>query len=173
MPRLWIRLCSIAAICAAASALVVSQAPQTPTAPQTSPAQPTPPAAPPAGRGGGLEAMIAQGADFSEKPPVVRLSPEEEQKRFLLPPGFSIAPVLSDPLVQSPVGVTFDGNGRMYVLEMRSYMQDAEGSNSRAAVSRISRHEDTNGDGSYDKSTVFVDNLVMPRMAFPLQDGVI
>jgi mono/diheme cytochrome c family protein/glucose/arabinose dehydrogenase len=116
---------------------------------------------------------VAMGADFAPKPPVVRLSPDEEQKRFLLPPGYRIEPVLSDPLIQDPVGVTFDGNGRMYVLEMRSYMQDVEGSNSRAPVSRISRHEDTDGDGTYDKSTVFVDNMVMPRMAFPLQDGVI
>ena len=65
--------------------------------------------------------------------------------------------------------MTFDGNGRMYVLEMRSYMQDADGSNSRAPVSRISRHEDTDGDGTYDKHTVFVDKMVMPRMAFPLR----
>ena len=113
------------------------------------------------------------GADFEKKPPAVRLDPAEQQKRFLLPAGFNIEPVLSDPLIQDPVGVTFDGNGRMYVLEMRSYMRDAEGSNSREPISRISRHEDTNGDGQYDKHTVFVDNMVMPRIAFPLQDGVI
>jgi mono/diheme cytochrome c family protein len=52
-------------------------------------------------------------------------------------------------------------------------MRDADGSNSRAPVSRISRHEDTDGDGVYDRHTVFVDNMVMPRMAFPLGDGVI
>ena len=113
------------------------------------------------------------GADFSPKPPVQRLTPEEQQKRFLLPPGYRIEPVLSDPLIQDPVGVTFDGNGRMYVLEMRSYMQDADGTNSRAPISRISRHEDSDGDGTYERHTVFVDNMVMPRMAFPLQDGVI
>ena len=107
------------------------------------------------------------GADFNPKPPVTRLSPEEQQKRFLLPPGYRIEPVLTDPLIQDPVGVTFDGNGRMYVLEMRSYMQDAEGSNSRAPISRISRHEDTDGDGTYDRHTVFVDKMVMPRIAFP------
>ena len=81
--------------------------------------------------------------------------------------------MLTDPLIEDPVGVTFDGNGRMYVLEMRSYMQDADGSNSRAPISRISRHEDTDGDGTYDKHTVFVDKMVMPRIAFPLGDGVI
>jgi mono/diheme cytochrome c family protein/glucose/arabinose dehydrogenase len=113
------------------------------------------------------------GADFLKRPPVTRLDPSVQQKLFLLPEGFSIESVLSDPLIQDPVGVTFDGNGRMYVLEMRSYMQDADGSNSRAPISRISRHEDTDGDGVYDKHTVFVDNMVMPRIALPLQDGVI
>jgi hypothetical protein len=57
------------------------------------------------------------------------------------------------------------------VLEMRSYMRDAEGTNSREPISRISRWEDTNGDGVYDKHTVFADHLVMPRVAFPLLDG--
>ena len=123
--------------------------------------------------GGGIEAEIAAGADFSPRPPVTRLDPEAQQKLFLLPPGYKIEPVLTDPLIEDPVGVTFDGNGRMYVLEMRSYMRDAEGSNSRAPISRISRHEDTDGDGKYDKHTVFVDKLVMPRIAFPLGDGVI
>ena len=136
------------------------------------------PAQPPAqagrgGRGGGIEAEIAAGADFSPRPPVTRLDPAAQQKLFLLPPGYKIEPVLTDPLIEDPVGVTFDGNGRMYVLEMRSYMQDADGSNSRAPISRISRHEDTDGDGKYDKHTVFVDKMVMPRIAFPLGDGVI
>ena len=125
------------------------------------------------GRGGGIEADIAAGADFSPRPPVIRLDPADQQKLFLLPPGYKIEPVLTDPLIEDPVGVTFDGNGRMYVLEMRSYMQDADGSNSRAPISRISRHEDTDGDGTYDKHTVFVDKMVMPRIAFPLGDGVI
>jgi mono/diheme cytochrome c family protein/glucose/arabinose dehydrogenase len=116
---------------------------------------------------------VPAGADFLKRPPVVRLSPEMQQKLFLLPEGYKIEPVLADPVIEDPVGVTFDGNGRMYVLEMRSYMQDADGSNSRAPVSRISRHEDTDGDGTYDRHTVFADRLVLPRIAMPLQDGVV
>ena len=122
---------------AAAAILMVGVVPsgqqQTPPATQT----PAPaPQAPAAGRGrGGLEAEIAAGADFSAKPPVTRLSPEDQQKLFQLPPGFKIEPVLTDPLIEDPVGVTFDANGRMYVLEMRSYMRDADGSNSREPIS--------------------------------------
>lgn len=111
--------------------------------------------------------------DFLKRPAVTRQTPEVEQQLFLMQPGFRIDNVLADPLVEDPVGVTWDGNGRMYVLEMRSYMQDADGKDSRKPISRISRFESTRGDGVYDKHTVFADNLVMPRIAYPLGDGVL
>ncbi len=130
------------------------------------------PATPPAG-GTGQGTVEPPGADFLPRPPVRRLDPQAEQKLFLLPDGYSAELVLADPDIEDPVGVTFDGNGRMYVLEMRSYMRDADGSNSREPISRISRWEDTDGDGTYDRHTIFMDRLVLPRMAFPLEDGTI
>ncbi|MEP6916131.1 MAG: c-type cytochrome, partial [Acidobacteriota bacterium] len=126
-----------------------------------------------AGRQGGRGTVDQPGADFLKRPPVVRQTPEAQQQTFLLPPGYKLEPVLVDPDVEDPVAVSFDGNGRMYVLEMRSYMRDVEGTGALDPTSRISRWEDTDGDGTYDKHTVFVDHLVMPRMAFPLQDGAI
>jgi mono/diheme cytochrome c family protein len=167
MNRFRLRMCILCVALCGASAIVLTQATQAPAqGPSRATASPQP-----GGRGAPDDA--AAGADFLKRPPVVRLTPEAEQKLFLLPEGYRIEPVLTDPLIEDPVGVTFDGNGRMYVLEMRSYMQDADGTNSRAPISRISRHEDTDGDGIYDKHTIFVDNLVMPRIAFPLGDGVI
>jgi mono/diheme cytochrome c family protein len=113
-------------------------------------------------------------ADFLKRPSVLRQSPADQQKLFLLPPGFKIEPVLADPDIQDPVAISFDGNGRMYVLEMRSYMRDVDGSNSREPISRISRWESTKGDGVYDKHTVFLDKLVLPRLAHPLgKDSVL
>jgi glucose/arabinose dehydrogenase len=139
--------------------------------------QPSPPPKPtpaqPQERGGRGFDDVAAGGDFLPRPPIVRLTPEHQTRLFLLPEGYRIELVLADPLIEDPVGVTFDGNGRMYVLEMRSYMQDVNGSNSRAPISRISRHEDTDGDGTYDRHTVFIDKMVLPRIAFPLHDGVI
>jgi glucose/arabinose dehydrogenase/mono/diheme cytochrome c family protein len=111
--------------------------------------------------------------DFLPRPAVVAQTPDAQRRLLLLPEGFSAQPILSDPTITDPVGVTFDGNGRMYVLEMRTYMLDADGSNSRNPVSRISRHEDADGDGVYESHAVFADGLVMPRIAFPLQDGVL
>ncbi|HAV62790.1 MAG TPA: hypothetical protein DCY13_10530, partial [Verrucomicrobiales bacterium] len=53
------------------------------------------------------------------------------------------------------------------------YMQDIDGQNQKNPVSRVSRHEDTNGDGTYDRHTVFIDGLVLPRMILPLDDSLI
>lgn len=60
-----------------------------------------------------------KGIDLSPKDPVKPLSVEEEAKRFQLPPGYKIQPVLTEPAIQQPGEIVFDGNGRMYVLELR------------------------------------------------------
>ena len=176
MERRAIQLWMVCVVCSAATVVAVpfgwEQAAPPPTA-QRQPGTPVPATPQPPGGRGGIEQQIAAGADFLKRPPVVRLSPEMQQKLFLLPDGYRIEPVLADPLIEDPVGVTFDGNGRMYVLEMRSYMKDADGSDSRAPISRISRHEDSDGDGTYDRHSIFADRLVLPRIALPLQDGVI
>ena len=102
-------------------------------------------------------------------PPV--LSPEEELKTFQLPAGYHLELVLSDPLIQEPVLCTFDGNGRMYVAEMRTYMQDADQQDELTPRSRVSRHESTSGDGVFDRHTVFLDHVLLPRMVLPLDRG--
>jgi mono/diheme cytochrome c family protein len=106
-------------------------------------------------------------ADFSSKPPVVALSPADQVHQFWLPPGYRIEPVLSDPLIDSPAHISFDGNGRMYVVELRGYTQTPDGLDILAPVGRISRHEDRDNDGSFEHHTVFVDNLLFPRFAMP------
>jgi putative heme-binding domain-containing protein len=126
--------------------------------------------------GGGRDRLAAEerrGADFSPKPPVRPLSPEEEAKRFLLPKGYRMEPVLAEPQVAEPVLAVFDGNGRLYVAEMRTYMQDIDGRDEHAPRSRITRHESSKGDGVYDKHTVFLDNLVLPRLVLPLDKSVL
>jgi mono/diheme cytochrome c family protein/glucose/arabinose dehydrogenase len=106
-------------------------------------------------------------ADFSPRPPALPLSPADQAKQFVLQPGYKIAPVLSDPDVQEPAAISFDGNGRMFVLELRGYMQDKDGRGQLEPVGRISRHEDADNDGVYERHTVFVDKLVFPRFALP------
>lgn len=105
--------------------------------------------------------------------PVPPLSPEDELKTIELPEGYRLELVLSDPRIAEPVLCAFDGNGRMYVAEMRSYMQDIDGRGQLDPVSRISRHSSSKGDGVFDKSEVFLDQLLLPRMVLPMDERVL
>lgn len=106
-------------------------------------------------------------ADLSPRPPVRALTPDEQAKQFWLPPGYRIEPALADPLIDSPGQITFDGNGRMFVVELRGYEQTADGVDSIVPTGRISTHEDRDGDGTFEHHTVFVDKLLFPRFAMP------
>ncbi len=92
------------------------------------------------------------------------LSPEESMKRIYLPKGYHLQLVASEPMVSQPAAIAWDGNGVMYVAELNTYMLDEDGSNQFTKTSRVKRLEDTNGDGVMDKMTVFIDNMVLPRM---------
>ena len=105
--------------------------------------------------------------------PITAKSPQEELKTIQLPEGYSLELVLSEPEIREPVAIAFDGSGRMYVVEMRSYMQDIDGTDELTPTSRISRHESTKGDGVFDKHSVFLDHMLLPRMVLPLDDRVL
>lgn len=103
----------------------------------------------------------------------IALSPSDSVATMELPAGYSLESVVSEPIVQEPVLVVFDANSRMYVAEMRTYMQDVDATGEFEPRSRVSMHEDTNGDGDYDRHTVFVDGLMLPRVVLPLDDRII
>jgi mono/diheme cytochrome c family protein/glucose/arabinose dehydrogenase len=106
-------------------------------------------------------------------PSAAYLSPEETIHSITLPEGYHLELVASEPMISEPVAVVWDANGRLFVAEMRTYMQDIEATGENLPTSRISLLEDTNGDGKMDKSTVFIDSLVLPRMILPLKDRLI
>ena len=155
----------------AVSTSVRTQGQPPPQAPATPAGQP--PAGPPGPGAGGRGQATSELTDFTPKSPYLPRTAAEEAKTFVLPTGYRMELVASDPDVISPAVVEFDGNGRMYVVELISYMMDANASREHDPISRISRWESTKGDGHYDKKTVFVDKVVAPRMVLPLQDGVI
>ena len=126
-------------------------------------------ASPPAQGAGGFQGRGAPmwEADFSKKGTVPVLSPADEAKRIWLQPGYKLEPVLTDPDIQEPAQIAFDGNGRMFVLEIRGYMQDADATGELDPVGRVSMHEDKDGDGIYETHHVFVDKLIFPRFVTP------
>jgi len=117
-----------------------------------------------------LTSVSGQEPVSSKAPP---LSPEESIATMEFQPGYSMVPVLTEPEIHEPAAIAWDGNGRLYVVEMKTYMQEIDGKNQLAPTSRVSRHEDTDGDGIYDRHSVFADNLSLPRMVLPLLDRVI
>jgi mono/diheme cytochrome c family protein/glucose/arabinose dehydrogenase len=106
-----------------------------------------------------------------EKAPV--LSPGDEQKTLVLPPGYRIELVASEPLVVDPIAIDFDADGRMWVLEMPGFMSGPGGANTRDPINNVVVLEDTDGDGRVDKRTVFAEKLVLPRALKVLDSGVL
>src|SRR5688500_13271136 len=105
------------------------------------------------------------GRDSSDSPevPSPERTPEEELESFETEAGLRIELVAAEPMVQDPVVCTFDEDGRLWVVEMRSYMPDMEGEGEREPIGRVSVLEDTDEDGMMDRSTIYLDSLIMPR----------
>jgi len=101
------------------------------------------------------------------------LSPAEALKRFAMPPGYRVELVASEPLVQDPVMIDWDGEGRMWVVEMPGYMPDINAKGEHDPIGKIVVLEDTNNDGRMDKRTVFQDGLVLARWLKVLGRGVL
>jgi mono/diheme cytochrome c family protein/glucose/arabinose dehydrogenase len=106
-------------------------------------------------------------------PPAPPLTPAEALKQFKLQPGFRIELVASEPMVESPVVLQFDPDGRLWVVEMRAYMPNLDGLGEDKPVGRISILEDTDGDGRMDRKKVFLDGLVMPRALLLVNGGAL
>src|SRR5207249_993214 len=88
-------------------------------------------------------------------PPSDRPVPAAEAAgRFTLPPGFRATLFAGEPDVVQPIAFTFDDRGRLWVVECLSYPNwtgDGTGHD------RVVIFEDTDGDGRFDKKTVFYD----------------
>jgi mono/diheme cytochrome c family protein/glucose/arabinose dehydrogenase len=100
-------------------------------------------------------------------------SPEEEWATFRIDPNFEVQLVAAEPLVQDPVALSFDADGRLWVVEMRGFMPDIDGKGEKEPSGRISVLEDEDGDGRMDKSTIYLDSLVMPRSLGLIRGGAL
>ncbi len=100
-------------------------------------------------------------------------SATEELETFSIIDGYRIELVACEPLVEAPVAIRFGPDGRLWVVEMRGYMRDADGAGETERNGRIKVLSDTDGDGRMDKAEVFLDGLVMPRGIAHWNDGVL
>ena len=126
------------------------------------------------------------------KPQDTPLSPEESRSRFRLPDDLAVDLVLAEPTITQPLFLDFDARGRLWVLEYRQYPEPAgltlvsKDAYWRAAydklplppprgakgADRITIHEDTDGDGSFDTHRTFLDGLSIATSFAQAGDGV-
>jgi len=106
-------------------------------------------------------------------PPPQPLSADEALNAFKVQNGFHVELVAAEPMVETPVALSWDEQGRLFVCEMRPYMHDIEGTGEELPNGRIVMLEDTDGDGKMDKRTVFADGLIMPRAVMCVNGGAL
>ena len=105
--------------------------------------------------------------DPAQMPRVPATPPERATNTFALKPGFRAELVAAEPLVLSPVAMSFDENGRLYVVEMRDYSERRP-----EQLGRVRLLEDSDGDGRFDKSTVFAQDMPWPTAVICWDGGV-
>ena len=110
-----------------------------------------------------------------------RLKPVEPQdalKTFVVQKGFSLELAAHEPLVFDPVDGCFDAEGRLYIAEMRGYPYSEEPREMQPKPlgkkngCRVRRLVDTDGDGIFDQSTVYADQMSWVVSVCCYDDGV-
>jgi putative membrane-bound dehydrogenase-like protein len=99
------------------------------------------------------------------------LSPTQSLAAIQAPDGFVVELVAQEPLTRDPVYLDWGEDGRMWVVEMHDYPLGVDGHGKSGGTVRFL--EDTDGDGRYDRSTVFLDNVNFPNGLIPWKRGVL
>ncbi len=100
-----------------------------------------------------------------------RSSPAEGLASIRVPAGLKVELVAAEPLVRSPVAIDWGTDGKLWVCEMLDYPSGLDGQGKPGG--RIVTLEDSDGDGRYDKSTTFLDDLPFPTGVMAWKKGVL
>lgn len=114
--------------------------------------------------------------DFPSTPPV---EPQNAAKTFHVLDGFEMHLIAAEPLVTDPVAITYDADGRAYVCEMNDYPytdkaahKPSQENPTDAHIGKVRLLTDTDGDGTFDKATVFAEGLSWPTGAACWKGGI-
>jgi len=111
-------------------------------------------------------AQASQPASLADMPDA---NPEAELKAFVVPEGFEVNLFAAEPMIQKPVQMNWDAQGRLWVVCSSTYPHIKPG---EAAKDQLVVLEDTDGDGKADKSTTFAEGLHIPTAVAPGDGGV-
>ena len=98
-------------------------------------------------------------------------SPEASRAAIHTPPGVRVELVAAEPLVVDPIAFDWSPDGRLWVVEMRGYPNGMDGKGEPGG--RVKVLEDEDGDGRYDRATVFLDELSFPTGVKSWRKGVL
>jgi putative membrane-bound dehydrogenase-like protein len=105
---------------------------------------------------------------FDSPPPK---SPEDSRACIKVRTGFKVELVAAEPFVVDPVAFVWGADGKFWIVEMRDYPAGVDGKGKGGGSVRFL--EDTNHDGRYDKSTLFLSDLKFPTGVMPWRQGVL
>jgi putative membrane-bound dehydrogenase-like protein len=100
---------------------------------------------------------------FAQSPPATHVV-SLDGHNFTLPVGFTIERAAGPPLIKLPISGDFDEQSRLYVAEAGGAITKPEVAEQKPAH-RIVRLVDSDNDGRYDKSTLYVDAIPFPEGA--------
>ncbi|OYW76650.1 MAG: hypothetical protein B7Z37_07555 [Verrucomicrobia bacterium 12-59-8] len=123
-----------------------------------------------------LTGRSAKDLKFPTTPPT---EPQNAAKTFRVLDGFEMQLIAAEPLVTDPVAITYDEDGRAYVCEMNDYPytdkehhQHAQENPTDQSIGKVRLLTDTDGDGHFDKATIFADGLSWPTGAACWKGGI-
>ena len=98
------------------------------------------------------------------------LSPEEQRKKFHLPPGFEIQLVVSEPSIHKPMNMNFDSAGQLWVTHSVEYPYPAKDRPGKDALSIV---QQIGADGRAGRVVTFAGGLNIPIGVVPLPGGAL
>ena len=118
-----------------------------------------------------LPETFLRSGDATDAAGLPPLSPTQSLGRLTIPDDWSAQVVAAEPLTTDPVAIDFAPDGALWVCEMHDYPSGLAGNFEPGGKVRLLRDDD--GDGIYDRSTVFLDRLPFPTGVTVWRKGVL
>lgn len=99
------------------------------------------------------------------------MDPAAAKQSMKVSPGFRVDLVAYEPLTMDPVAMDWGPDGKFWVAEMADYPRGMDDKGQPGG--RVRFLEDTNSDGIYDKSTLFLEGVAFPNGVLAWRKGVL
>jgi len=99
------------------------------------------------------------------------LTPEEEQAKLHVPDGFTVTCFAREPALWKPMNLAFDARGRLWCTSSTEYPRPVGPDRGFVGRDKITIHEDRDGDGVAETTTLFAEDLNLPIGLLPVVDA--